>query len=1189
MEREGRVVVTKPGARPAPATPGMGLVARDKLGTGESSRAVLKMSERWLARIDEETDVEITPGAFGAKDKDALKLALGGAFIYSREEEGEIKVQTPSATGGLRGTQVMVRVAADGKTWMQCLEGEVDLGNELGQVRLRAGEAGEAAMGQAPRKTAVIAARNLLQWALYYPAVLPLDEIGLTEVEKQSLGSSVTAYQQGDLPGALETYPRTLATDSVAGRLYHAAVLLAAGRVESARRQLAQVPVANTGRLALERLIAAAGGDELQSAGTPTTAGLALAESYYQQSRHQLTSARAAAQRATELAPQAGIAWVRLAELEFSFGRTREATRALERGLGLVPRHAQAHALRGFLFSADNRIAEAQEAFAKAVSLDGGLGQAWLGLGLTKIRQNRLTEGRADLQTAAVVEPTRSFYYSYHAKALTQAGATALARKDLALAQELDPNDPTPRLYAALLDQQENRYHAAIAEMQESLRLNDHRRVYRSQFLLDQDRAVRSANLAAIFRQDGLTEVAVREAARAVESDYGNASAHLFLANSFDALRDPDRFSLHHETAWFNEQLLASLLSPVGGGPLSQFVSQQEYSKLFEADRQGGSAVGQWRSDGRRDAQASWFTTSGRLAVGADLAYHRNGGERPNNDSTTTEGFLQGKYQVSPDDVAYGLGHWQRQTGGDLTQSYANTGDPLQRFEDRQYPGLLLAGWNHTWAPGVTTLVLGGRLAAKWNQTAPNTQQILLGRDATFLQPGLLTRGSDGALTYAPSELRNAASPPVALTSTGTLSFSPEFQRAIAPYLGRAPVTGVGATFFSYATRQEIAINTWELQQLWKIDRHTFLAGARIQAGEIDTTATLDLLNPSDRPLFAAPAAQQRVAADFGRRTAYAYAFSDVTPTLRLIAGASWDRIKRPENFRNPPINAGEVEMERASAKVGFTFSPVRHVAMRGMYTEAVGGVTFDESVRLEPVQLAGFDQTFRTVIPESMAGSVETPIYKLWGLGLDGNVAGRTWWSASGNVLREDVRRTVGSFDAFSAPLFPRGGIILPASTAQVLNYREEITALGVNQLLGDQTSAGVHYRRTRATLRQRFPQVPVTIDPQADLTDSATLNVVDLSAIWNSPAGWFARGDAVWRSESLSRSVGGRSAPAERGDHFWQFDLQAGIRFRRNFCEFSAGVLNFGNRNYRLSPLIYSQSIPRERTAVLRLRVSY
>lgn len=41
VETEGRVVITKPGAKPAPATVGLGLAARGKLGT--ANRAVLRL------------------------------------------------------------------------------------------------------------------------------------------------------------------------------------------------------------------------------------------------------------------------------------------------------------------------------------------------------------------------------------------------------------------------------------------------------------------------------------------------------------------------------------------------------------------------------------------------------------------------------------------------------------------------------------------------------------------------------------------------------------------------------------------------------------------------------------------------------------------------------------------------------------------------------------------------------------------------------------------------------------------------------------------------------------------------------------------------------------------------------------------------------------------------------------------
>ena len=114
-----------------------------------------------------------------------------------------------------------------------------------------------------------------------------------------------------------------------------------------------------------------------------------------------------------------------------------------------------------------------------------------------------------------------------------------------------------------MLNQEDNRINDAIRDLEKSQELNDNRSVYRSQLLLDQDRAVRSANLAAMYQDDGMFDVAVREASRAVIYDYANYSAHLFLANSYSQLSDPNLINLRYETPAENEYLLANLLSPV--------------------------------------------------------------------------------------------------------------------------------------------------------------------------------------------------------------------------------------------------------------------------------------------------------------------------------------------------------------------------------------------------------------------------------------------------------------------------------------------------------------------------------------------------------------------------------------------------------------------------------------------------
>src|SRR5207247_9157115 len=94
-------------------------------------------------------------------------------------------------------------------------------------------------------------------------------------------------------------------------------------------------------------------------------------------------------------------------------------------------------------------------------------------------------------------------------------------------------------LLPALTREKENQSHEAVRDLEKSQELNDNRSVYRSRLLLDQDRAVRSANLANIYRDDGMIDVSVREAVKAVNADYANYSAHFFLANSFNELRYP--------------------------------------------------------------------------------------------------------------------------------------------------------------------------------------------------------------------------------------------------------------------------------------------------------------------------------------------------------------------------------------------------------------------------------------------------------------------------------------------------------------------------------------------------------------------------------------------------------------------------------------------------------------------------
>ena len=1178
------------------------LAIRDRIRTRQRSRATVRLTSLYTMRLEQLTTVEITPQLVDVV-KPQLDLKGGAMFIFSREQNGEIDIRTPAANGALRGTQLFVKVAESGRTYYQVLEGSVELSNPQGKLLIHSGEAAEAAPGSAPKKTAVLAARNILQWALYYPAVLDADELqstlnaghageGDAHQHRQANDKSNAAleeYRAGDLLAALKHFhPQQIPGDG--GRSLYAALLLAVGRVDEAQTQLAAVSPTNTMRRSLERLIATAKFEPQPEwmMENLTTASEAMAESYYLQSRARLEDALRAARRATELSPQNGYAWVRLAELEFSFGHAAQAQRALARGLELAPRNAQAHALHGFVLSAQNEIKEARAAFEQAVQLDGALGNGWLGLGLTKIKQGEVAAGRADVQTAATVEPLVSMFHSYLGKALSVEGRILEAQKDLSLARQLDPHDPTPWLYSAIENQLHNRTNQAIGELQESMRLNDNRRIYRSEFLLDQDKAVRSANLARIYLNNGMNAVALREAARAVDSDYTNASAHLFLSNAFNAMRDPKRVALRYETPWFNELLLSNLFSPVGGGPLSQYVTQQEYSKLLEADGMGVSVANEYRDNGEFRSSASVFGNYGNVSFGLDYSLRKANGYRFNNADDLQEIYGQMKWQPTPDNILYFLGKVSKQVSGDTFDTYNNQPlAPNVHFKENQQPGLLLGGWNHRWGEGSNTLLLVGRLAADQVLTNPVANQLLVQRDTSGLSPGLINNVGGFDVFTDPSLAGSATLSPDGLSNV----YSPALLSAIKPYLGSGNVLGVNTAPFSFATQRQFEIYSAELQHIQKVKLHSVLAGARFQTGSFETNAQMSIIQPTFLGGFAAPTVDQHSLVNFQRMSLYAYDYWQPASWITLIGGVAWDRINHPDNFRNPPVNNNQRQNERISGKAGLIIKPSRWFTIRSAFTQGLGGVSFDESVRLEPVQIAGFNQSYRTIISESIAGSVETPQFQSWGLSFEGSLPSRTWWGLTGNVIQQDVSRTLGSFVGYDSGVFPITPAYFAASTPQHLAYLEQSLQATLNQLVGSEFALGAVYRVTQSQLHTTFPDLLASGAPGTDVKNAATLHELGLSVNWNAPSGFFARFESNFFMQTLRDDPRGLApgTPPRKGDSFWQFNAFTGYRFNRNLCEISAGVLNITGQDYQLSPLSPYYDIARKETFVLRCRFSF
>ena len=1097
------------------AKPGQLLATGDRVRTGKDSRATVRLADQSVVRVNALTTFELLPPHLKDR-KSMIDLKSGSLYFFSREKPLDIQFRTPTAVGAIRGTEFHVAVAENGETHLALLDGAVDLENEAGRIEMHSGEQARVAAGQAPAKSPLLDATNIIQWCLYYPAVVDTDELPFTAPEKESLRESLAAYRAGDLSAALRTFPAGPAGESA--QIYHAALLLSVGRVDEASRLLATSPATGPAQ-ALRELIAAVQFKEFTRTAPPATASEWLAESYYQQSRARLDEALAAARQAAAKSPTFGFASVRVAELEFSFARVSAAEAALATGLRHSPRHAPGLALRGFLHAASGRMSAAFDSFDEAIGVDGALGNAWLGRGLVRIRQGQHAEGRQDLQTAAALEPNRSIIRSYLAKAWSADHQDALAQKDLRLARQLDPNDPTPWLYSALLDQQHNQINSALRALQKSQELNDHQALFRSKLLLDQDRAVRSANLAAIYRDAGMEDVSVREAAKAVNADYANYSAHLFLANSYDTIRDPKLFNLRYEAPARSEWLIANLLAPVGAGTLSRNISQQDYIRLFERDGFGISSATEYRSHGEWVESASQFGRFGRVGYALDTYYRSDQGQRRNNDLEHLQLNGQFKFELTPQDSVFLTVEYFKQESGDVAQHFnPATANPGLRVTENQDPNVFI-GYHREWSPNLHTLLLVGRLDDTLDLANPDAQPLFM-----RVRTNTITR------------------------------------------VRREP-------FYNLDYRRDFEVYSAELQQIWQQDRHSVIMGGAYQNGQADTAAQLTALGTR--------MSSQKLSLDLERLSSYGYYQWRVLDPLALTAGLAYDRLTFPRNILNAPLSGTTTSEQQISPKGGLIFTPGPHTTLRGMYAQSLGGLFNENSFRLEPTQIGGLNQSWRSVIPESAAGLLPGAKIETWAVSLDHSFSSGTFLGLAGEWLNSEGERTVGAFT--NSISIARPGRF--SSTRQKLEFEERSLLFTANQLIGECWNLGARYRLSEASLESDYPNIPDAAIWQAQepkhADDSALLQQLTLSLGFNHRSGFFARWQSHWSAQD------NRGALAEQ--NFWQHDIHAGYRFLQRRAEVRVGVLNLADQDYRLNPLNLHAELPRQRTFVASAKFTF
>lgn len=697
----------------------LALYPRDEVLTGPDGRASILMADETLIQVNVHSRLvleqvaassawirlrKIVPAAYFAA-RSLYRMVIGEVWVRNKNKEAALEIRTPAMTMGIRGTEFDLRVAEDDTAILSVLDGSVKAWNELGAVDVGAREQAVARPDSAPQKRLLVSPEDAVQWTLFVPSVISDKDISSTDPERETLARGL-----GLLVGGQILEARRLFLD-VAGR-----------RPEN--------PLA-WGLLALAHLVLGQKTQALEVArrgveADPRSPTAWIVMSYVHQALFDLQGAPEAICKSLELEPENVIALTNLARLLFGSDRVNDAWRTIQEAKRLAPQDGEVRTVAGFILVARREVDDAKEAFEQAIRLNPSLGEPHLGLGLAKMRQGDVAGAMEEITVAVLLEPRRSLFLSYWAKMLYQLKRFDQALDLLRVAQGLDPLDPTPHLYRAIILRDLNRPTEAIEAMNRAVALNDNRAVYRSRFLLDRDLATKSVDLSILYSQLGLSAWARNKALASVKQDYTNFAGHIFLSGALFGLEG-------RGGAGSSELLQGQILMPANSNSFNTF---NEYTSFFERPSVNGEISG---SIGNFDHRAGSFAAYGGIPS-ANLAFNL-GGSYVETDGWRENGFyrfrdLVGAFKWDPtpmDGLMFIMTHPNTKSG-DIGYEVDLPPDPYRwdrtRFTRTEF------GYHHHFGPQSDLLLFFTHLKVDGSMLLHSRTRILIPPPPPFVLEG---------------------------------------------------------------------------------------------------------------------------------------------------------------------------------------------------------------------------------------------------------------------------------------------------------------------------------------------------------------------------------------------------------------------------------------------------------------------
>jgi Flp pilus assembly protein TadD len=381
----------------------------------EKSRAALVLQNESVVRLDEKTTITIRSEE---EAKSLLLRIINGAVHFFSRVRHSLRVATPFVNGAVEGTEFFVKVDLK-ETYFSVFEGRVRIFNDAGELLLADNSAAITTKSQAPVFKTEVHPREAVNWALYYPRIVPtVDSVG--DLRHLSVGDLLEVGRVDAARSLLEQIIAMEPRNSEALALM-AIIELVQNKKEKAR-ELAEKAVASNSK--------------------SSAAKMALA--YVRQAFFEVEEARDILKAAVVDDPHNALLWARLSELWLATGYQKQALSAAKKASMISPEVSRNQTVLGFAYISQIKITDAKAAFQKAIELDQADPLPRLGLGLAMIREGDLKSGREQIEIAAALDPGNALVRSYLGKAFYEEKNTLQAERQYEVAKALDPNDPTP-------------------------------------------------------------------------------------------------------------------------------------------------------------------------------------------------------------------------------------------------------------------------------------------------------------------------------------------------------------------------------------------------------------------------------------------------------------------------------------------------------------------------------------------------------------------------------------------------------------------------------------------------------------------------------------------------------------------------------------------------------------------------